>query len=386
MITITRKTWLIIALIAMLMGVFLGRNVFLRRWLQVERQVARGTLNPSRFEARKSDDKSRSIDSNSPGRNRAPTITPDEARKLLQDSKARYLNIDERSKECAEIIRQLCLSGYTEEAWEMINNDPGQVRNFQLTSFFTNADIDSNNALMLMQNLQYRIDFPIALSAYLERLDLEQLSEFVSSSENKETINHLANSSYRNLLSNSLSGALGGRIAAANTTKQLAIVEMASMLYQQNTINQECLLEAISNATSLDSFSKFEMLSAAVKSDAIISEATDARNRIIETMVRNDAEKSLNTIAGVRGEQGIIDMQFALNQWTKIDTKAAADWYSSNINKLDKNQQDGASLAFFKSALDYKEYDTALQWSERIVNLELRNNAKAIIQNARQNK
>ncbi|QJE98075.1 hypothetical protein [Luteolibacter luteus] len=59
-----------------------------------------------------------------------------------------------------------------------------------------------------------------------------------------------------------------------------------------------------------------------------------ARGEMVDLMVKENVPKAMETVLGTPGNQGMVDVQFAIREWTMTDTVAASEWFAENDAKL----------------------------------------------------
>jgi hypothetical protein len=308
-------------------------------------------------------------------------IDPSEAKELLLSARDKFSDITERSKYCAEIIQRLCEAGYTAEAWELIDDGAGQVRNFELSAFFKRSGLSSSEALTKMGTLEYRTDYQVALNAYCSSLSIEKLQTLLSEDSSVKVIGDLAKQSkFPDLFSNALKIALESKFGEASKPELKELFGLAGSLSEKKVLSQSVFYELLSAADALDPFEKWDLAAPVVGNDMAKS-SEKIRNEIVESMIGENAPDAMSRMIKSPGEQGLVDVQTALAHWYEIDSAAATDWYYNQSPQLSAQQADGATLAFFSSAILHEEFDTAVQWAERIKDVKLREQAIKVAQN-----
>lgn len=101
-------------------------------------------------------------------------ITLGEARRLREENLSFPLP-SSRSRPAAAIIRRLCGSGFTAEAFASIEAERSEAREAEITAFFLTARLDDNAMLDKIRGFKERGDTSAALRAYLKRLPLDAL-------------------------------------------------------------------------------------------------------------------------------------------------------------------------------------------------------------------
>lgn len=299
------------------------------------------------------------------------SITPDEAKTLLADAKS-LANAMERSARCIKVIERLCLAGYVDEAWAMIDENPGQVRSSELAKFFKCAGLSSLQLAEKVGNLPYKGEAASALRGYFSSLNSEQTAGLLQESTFKALISKLDDAT-PGILKKTLAATLMGRVAfPGEPADKKQAVEEAINYHSRGIIDDEGFAQVLKRDTSKDSFEKWSLVADAAVAPHPRSQAGELRKEIIEGMIGSDAPKALAQIALVPEEKGTGDLQIAIKKWGIVDSVAANSWFQANKTQLSDKQRDGAAVAFFQLALDFQETDGAKAWASQIADPVLR--------------
>jgi hypothetical protein len=308
-------------------------------------------------------------------------MTPEKARALLATASNDIPDISRRSSYCGDLIRQLCLAGYSEEAWGLIQVDAGQVRNFEVVAYFENSDLSQAELFEKIKGLENRFDIGVGLSAYVGRFSSSEIGGLVATPEFKTFLEALKGRAHPNELGSAISALLQREMIVSDKKGGATVLKNASDLYSSGIIDGEGLLAVIGQDKLSDSFEKWELLGNLKAAD--LRQSQDLRNSIIGKMVRSDAPAAMSKMLEVPADQGMIDVQKVAYEWTVIDSKGALDWFTKNESSLSADRRSAVALGFFKSALDIGETDVAMAWVERIENPELQAGARRAIASKR---
>jgi hypothetical protein len=301
-------------------------------------------------------------------------ITPDEARKLLSAARGNP-DVMRRSADCISIIGRLCAAGYTEEAWAMVEENPGQVRDSELVKFFKSAGLSPAEMISKIENLPYKGEAFTALRGYFSSLDPASTSALLADASFKDFIRKLDESS-PGILGKAISTSLMGRLAfPGSTAEKMAARDLAARYHSEGILNDGQLVQILKADETSDSFDKWGLVAHSLPNPPRGSEAAALRKEVIEGMVNADAPKALQQLAKVPGRQGFLDLLAGVKKWGNVDPSAASQWYQTSASGLSEVQRDSVVMAFYQLALDSGEPEGAERWAGEINNTELKKQA-----------
>lgn len=298
-------------------------------------------------------------------------ITPAQA--LAAHVKARSIsNLERRSLACSEIIGKLCLAGFSAEAWGMIDENPGQVRSFELAAFFRNAKVPLKEFIDKVEGLPFGEEVESALAARTADFKLDDMRAMLSDSNFQLLLSSKSklNAEFaQELPGRYLHGALAFEKDPAQTAK---ILEGASEWHAKGLIDDDDFGRAVSRDISKTSFEKWDLIKNLGKTKDAPPIIGGLREGCINAMVNADAGKSVELFMQTRDDQSYLDMSAAISRWGLLDPVAANKWFSENKDALHTEQKDAAARAFYKTALNVGETDGAEQWANQISDTKLR--------------
>jgi hypothetical protein len=298
--------------------------------------------------------------------------TPENAAKELLEAKS-IKSVLKRMAACAEIIGRLCEAGYTEEAWGLIDNDPGQVRGSQLLRYFKVSSLNPAQFVEKLVTLPFKQEENTALRGYLDSFDTVGTKALL---ENTEFRSALAKLEEKNpgLLRMSLASVLQTHaLLPVDASLKNAVFDAARDYFKSGWIDENGLALVLKVDKIRDNFVKWEALTDAVPTAPAGSIVSNARKELVEGMVDEDADKALGRVTA-RGsdKQGHVDLYVGLKKWGQTDTTAANRWFAEHKAGMDQVQLDASARAFFELALTYGEPDGAEQWAQQVSNQRLK--------------
>jgi hypothetical protein len=236
-------------------------------------------------------------------------LNPYQAEEMLRAARLNQPDIDQRSGLAADIIKRLCLGGFTQEAWRLIESDPGQVRDFQLTAFFENAQINTVDAFARMQECRFNSDIQIAFSCYLSRFELAEINVLLQDPRYQEIFKELRDRSYPNLISNSLSMAFQNKIIDAPYLDQMDLLKQATKSHSDGMLNDSGFAGVLKLARQISSEERWDVMNILNSNDRHVRVL---RDQIIADMIRRDAVAALDLVISTTGSSRLQDTQTLL--------------------------------------------------------------------------
>jgi hypothetical protein len=313
--------------------------------------------------------------------NRVPSdhqdpLNPREAENMLKAAQNNIPDIDERAGIAADVIKRLCLGGFTEEAWHLIESKPGQVRDFQLTAFFEYAQINTNEALAKMKDCSFNSDIQIAFSSYISRFELTEISDILMDSNYQSIFKELTTRSYPKLISNSVSMAFQNEINDASYSDQLNLLDQVMKFHSSGMLDNSGLARVVKLAKRISNEERWNIINSLDSHD---NEVKILRNEIIGDMIRRDANSALDLVIATAGPHRMQNTLTSVTQWIRIDPDAAGHWFAANRHSFDDQQHDGAVLGFFQSAMQYGDKESAELWMLELKNQSLKQKAVGVL-------
>lgn len=290
----------------------------------------------------------------------AATITPDDARKVLDQLRQEEKNLEALAKKTRDIIARLCLAGYSREAWELIDAESGIVREASLKGFFHDATLPKEELMRLLDGLEKK-ERAMGLSGYWDRFAPEEfarlnLSEFAIRSPDeraalRQTFEAMAAKAFDPANPDIGKGVRQDllNLAADQVNGGVLIYSDVGKMLQQDP--------------SKDGFTYWDALSRVdpeLRKGQDTLKGTDAQ--IIRAMIVQDPERTMNMTL-VMGSPARGKGYVALEKWLTMDFRSAEAWYQRNSQQADA---DSSAVAFMRACGTLGRYQDALDWYARI--------------------
>ena len=298
----------------------------------------------------------------------AATLDPQKAKELLAYDVANEKNIDTRAERAWHIINQLCLNGYSREAWELIDQETGTVREKALGGFFRDADLPESELIAMMNGLTNR-DKASSFYNYFSRFTPEDFVKGVDLSQFPMG-NTTEMFSLRRAMEDMMVEAYDAKDPEAS--KEVRRDLLAKVLEQSNNgaISYQEFKNFLSKDPSKDGFTYWEVLKSAtpeIRADQLQGtrnyDGTDAM--VMRAMAIQDPEKTM-AMTLVPGSHEANYIHIAMGQWLEKDYSNANKWVQSHEGSFTPDQQERTAVAFVRAQVARGEYDSAAEWAAKI--------------------
>ncbi|WAC19736.1 hypothetical protein OVA24_21185 [Luteolibacter sp. SL250] len=287
-------------------------------------------------------------------------ITPAEAGKALARLRLEEKNLETLAAKTRETIALLCKAGYSREAWELIDGEPGMVREASLQGFFHDAALPKAELMQLLDGLEKK-DRAMGLSGYWNRLAPEEfsrldLSEFAIRSPDERAA---LRQTFQRMTANAYDP---GHPELGKGVRQ-DLLNLAAAQVNSGVLVYEDVGKMLKQDPSKDGFAYWDALS---RVDPTFRQGQDSLKgtdaEVIRAMTIQDPERTLDMTL-VMGTPARGKGYVALEKWLTMDFRAAETWYHRNSNQTDA---DSSAVAFMRACRALGRYQEALDWYARI--------------------
>lgn len=284
------------------------------------------------------------------------SLTPSAAREMLERDRLEEKNIEVRAEKAWRIINQLCQNGFSKEAWEMIEPDPGVVRQKSLNGFFRDSGMPKAELMGMLDGLEKK-DRAMGLSGYWDRFAPEEfvrldMNDFeIRSPEEKAAL--------RQSLEAMIAQAFDRDNPEIGKGVRQELLNMAADQVNGGVFAYSDFGKMIQQDPSKDGFAYWDAM-ARVDPDLRKGQDTlkGADAQVIRAMTTQDPERTLNMTL-VDGSVARGKGYVALEKWLTQDYRKAEEWYQRNRDKADA---DSSAVAFMRACATLGEYQKALDW------------------------
>jgi len=293
----------------------------------------------------------------------AAKLTPATAKEMLERNTLEIVNLDERAEKAWNIIGQLCLNGYPREAWELIEQDTGAVRQKQLNAFFREADLPKEELLRLLGDQQTH-DRAIGLYGYWGRFSPEEFSRMDMSEFPLKSQQEIG--SFRKLMSDMLTEKYDPADPEASRTVRADLLSRVVEQANAGMFSYEEIAKLMTRDPSKDGFLYWEAtekVAPELKAGQNTFFGTDAE--IIRLMTAQNPEKVMNQ-AVTPGSREQRFYHIALTEWLDKDYKKGEDWYYARESSMPEDARERSAVAFVRASVRAGNYGAADQWLARV--------------------
>jgi hypothetical protein len=255
---------------------------------------------------------------------------------------------------------QLCLNGFTREAWALIESDPGIVREKALKGFFHEATLPETELISKLAALEKR-ERLMGLTGYWERMEPESfahvdLGKFaLNGTEDRVALRQ----TFESMLSKAFdpSNPDLGKLVRQDLLK-FAVDQANAGVLAVSDIGK--ILQKDPSKDGFAYWDAMDRIDPALRKNQDSLMGTDAV--IIQAMTTQDPERTLNMTL-VEGSPARGKGYVALEKWLNQDFRKAEEWYHRNANRADP---DSSAVAFMRACATRGDYQTALDWHAKI--------------------
>jgi len=297
-------------------------------------------------------------------------LTPAQAALLFEQFKSKYPGNQQRSDFAYEMIKKLCELGYTQEAWNLIEKDHGNVRINQLAAYFANAELTRVELLTKISESS-RSDIHVSFKGFMSRFKPEQFEEILSSSDFQQflgAINRLDPKDakvFRSSISSGLDHAITIPIYES-PEKANDLLKIAVRLNSQGLLDTTRFVDLAVRFGRSDPFGNWKLIYT-IEPEGVNSKAlSEDRSTMIRDMLEADAPKALSKVLDNENPGKASDINSAIGAWVNLDAKGATDWFQQNRATLSPQDSDSIAAAFSTHAADLSEFSGAQQWAGQI--------------------
>jgi len=295
-------------------------------------------------------------------------LTPESAKQLMREFSEANSNIDEKAKFCRTVIAELCKAGYSEDAWDLIDDSYGKIRTTQISTFFGHAALSAENLIHKMSTLDPKSDLRAAFNGFSLRHSVDEMEEILASN----SLSSLMEDGGGREMSGALSGTLQLALHKASADDIDGVLRAAEQWHTRGWLETPGLMALLENEKIGDPFQKWDVIKSIENEAQWHGETKSQKDTLIGKMVTANAPNALNQILAQDSILASDDVYRAVSYWSALDSGGLATWYASNHSNFSKQQIDSLASALSKVALGSHEYQSAKLWAERIQDLNLR--------------
>jgi len=278
-------------------------------------------------------------------------ISLEDARQFLAESTS-FQRASTRAKSASTVIRRLCASGFTNEAFASIETEHSEAREAGISAFFLTARLNDGAILEKIRSFKEPEDAATAVRAYLKRLPLDSVH-----------LLPVEDTTLKPIIREALTAHFREKLADANERDQaLGLIEG---LHSKGLLADELLAKKIVNEPT-DVFTKWEQINSRIS--APDPEIASGLWELVEQMGREDPIRALEAVStgNITLKTNAPFLRPVLAILANTDTATAHRWYERYERTLTPAQRDDAAWIFAAKALESNLPDQVSLWSSQV--------------------
>lgn len=297
-------------------------------------------------------------------------LTPELAKSRLDEFLSKEPNLLKRTKFSSDLIQQLCLNGFSGEAFQLLEPNYGTLRSNQIAALFAFADLPGDQLLRRIDEVSiHGGDKEAALKGYIGRLKLDNLVESISDPRFQAALSK-GSSHGPAPLSDNLVVALRSMFVVskdAGSATNPQLLKASKELVDKGYLQPSDFVKVATEGIPGNDFERWEEIQGVIPPGTLISgSAASSLNpgkTLVSRMVMSDGPRTLDNLLKAEDYKSA---DHAIMQWTHSDPSGATKWYESNAGQLTPSQNNAVSSAFASTALGSAEFDVARAWAEKV--------------------
>lgn len=296
-----------------------------------------------------------------------------------------HTDIGERTAFSDQLIADLCEQGNVDEAYELIDKNPGQLHDSGLYTFFLKVKLGDVQVLDMMKKEDDR-DLSIVLESYLGRFDRSRLLPALDSPYLNDFLKGKKDVMPEGSLGYAIAGVISKEIKDLGRDDSLAALQLMKELADKGHVSRWNAYDLVTANKNLGAFDKWDLLKGMDPRDNDkfqTVEALKSRKSLIDGIVRADAGKAMEDILQNKAPDQFSDIQNVVASWNSIDSNGVSEWYRKNQSGMNQQHKNAVAFAFANTALNSLEFDGAGLWANQIQDPKMKEDALRIVESRR---
>lgn len=306
------------------------------------------------------------------------SLTPDDATNIYKYVSANFQNLDDKTNLLSAIISSLVSNGYVNEAWGMISEDMGSLRDSQIQSFFTSSPEPGDMSFLRFEKIDTTRDKKSALDGICNRLFIPFSGgeTFGLSETDFSNLGNLTDLQKRQISSYFINygsnSAPDGIYLPKRTQAQQDVLQIKSLeLVKLGIMNSE-ELRSVLRSTNNSTFENWEILNKAFTDNARLQVDTMAFSEQIRDMTEQDPIRTIQVLQkSSRKEDGYL-IEIATKRWLEFNVKDAGDWYATAGPTMLPEHRERVALAYLRFGIQEGDTESASLWADHIIDPNLK--------------
>lgn len=292
-------------------------------------------------------------------------LTPAIARELLERARIEVKGVVDRARISSAIMMALCKQGYSAEAWELIESDPGDVRSYEIASFVMNSTQSVEDLTKVLALLPSPEEHTRALHCLLLRpgaiasIDFDKLPPLSSQEKSlvANTISHVINDPL---------------LANRDTDEGRQLLQKSVDLVRGGRLDVENLAVILGDGDPNRALKNWELVQG-LADDVTAGELERLYKAVAPSLVGADADKAMDLICSSQATKYSYQiLSSAITKMYESDPVHANTWVTSHISEIDPATAQRIISCVAQTAIRNNEFEAANQWANRILNADVR--------------
>lgn len=292
-------------------------------------------------------------------------------------------DINVKGKFVRDLIQELCAAGKTDEAYNLIDKNFGQLRDDGLFAFFHHAKLDDNQLLDLMKK-ENGTDLIPVVAGFFNRYNREQLVAILENEKFKTLSTYIQKETPKSNLPALIADAFASLAKGAAKEDILKNYNIMLDLVEKGTILPWNVYELLKHNKDLSPFEKWDLVKQLETSNHLFyyynEQAPLMRRMQIDSIIRSDAVRAMGQILNNQHPNQAVDIENAISSWSQIDAVGISQWYQNNQSKIPQPQRNMIANGFVNQATISREFNSATYWASQISDPTMRQQAIQKIQ------
>lgn len=291
-------------------------------------------------------------------------LTPEKAKELLEICKNEETNVTAQITQSCAILRQLCENGFSAEAWTLIDDGPGTLRNNEISTFFQATKFESAESI---QNYLSKLISPRERNYSIYGLlqgnattALAMDSTIIPGRSKEEKMGYVFGIS--DLLKDTETPSATATLATERT------IQLAA----SSNLDPIDLLRIFDSSIVGDSFANWETVEKYSQSFDQIS-LEKVHSGLASRMIARDPVQAMDLICeNPATKYSYPVLSTAVKEFYRVSEDGANSWITNHLDSVDPATAQRLISVVAQEANRNREFETSRKWANRILNAEVR--------------
>jgi hypothetical protein len=291
-------------------------------------------------------------------------MTPELARILLDRVKSEVASVGDQARISSVITMALCRQGFSAEAWDLVEENPGGVRELQIGTLFLYDQRPLNILVHQLNSLSDPNERVQALRALIVSRPVE-----ISGLDFRDI--PLATKLERIHVAASIANAINN--ASHDPTTAKTLLDKSIQLVREGHLTAGNLISILQRDPVNDGFNQWSAL-ANLNNVTDTNELDRIRSAVVKNMVKSDAAKAMAVLSSSSATKLSYPLlREAIFTMYEVDEIHANEWVNTQLPTVDPETAQRIIASLTQVSIRSGEFDTARQWASRINNTTIRN-------------